>query len=215
MGGHDPYSSSKGCAELVTSAYRRSFFHPDKWASHRVAIASARAGNVVGGGDWAPDRLVPDIVRSWANGEPVVIRNPEAVRPWQHVLEPLSGYLLLAERLYNKGPEFAESWNFGPVEGDARAVRYVVDRMTKIWGTGARWVDDSRTHVHEAHLLRLNSEKAIQRLGWTPRWTLDETLAYTVEWYRDFYRGEQMRECSLRQLEAYMQPAQTHSAHRN
>jgi CDP-glucose 4,6-dehydratase len=212
MGGHDPYSSSKGCAELVTSAYRRSFFHPDSYDGHGVGIASARAGNVIGGGDWAPDRLVPDIVRAWAAGEPVVIRNPEAVRPWQHVLEPLAGYLLLAERLYKDGPQFAESWNFGPAEGDARPVRYLVDELVKLWGGAARWQDDSGTHVHEANLLRLNSAKACARLGWAPRWSLDETLAYTVEWYKDFYDGRDVAERSLLQIEAYMQPAKAQSA---
>jgi CDP-glucose 4,6-dehydratase len=212
MGGHDPYSSSKGCAELVTSAYRRSYFHPDKWNSHQVAVASARAGNVIGGGDWASDRLIPDIVRAWAKGDAVTIRNPEAVRPWQHVLEPLSGYLLLAERLCVDGPKFAEGWNFGPAESDARPVRYLADSMTKLWGDGARWVDDSRTHVHEANLLRLDSSKACKRLSWTPRWSLDEALSNTVRWYRDFYKGEPMRERSLRQIEAYMQPATICSA---
>ena len=217
MGGHDPYSSSKGCAELVTSAYRRSFFHPDSWPGHQVGIASARAGNVIGGGDWAPDRLVPDIVRAWAAGEAALIRNPEAVRPWQHVLEPLSGYLLLAQRLYSDGPQFAESWNFGPADGDACPVRYVVEKMARIWnenGGGAleskpaRWEYDKAEHVHEAHLLRLNSAKAVARLGWSPRWGLDETLAHTAEWYKGFYGGRDVRERSLRQIEAYMQPAQ-------
>ena len=144
MGGHDPYSSSKGCAELVTSAYRRSFFHPDKWAKHRVGVASARAGNVIGGGDWAPDRLVPDMMRAWAAGEAVVIRNPEAVRPWQHVLEPLAGYLLLAEKLYADGAEFAEGWNFGPADGDARPVRYLVTELARIWGDGADGIQTRR-----------------------------------------------------------------------
>ena len=232
MGGHDPYSSSKGCAELVTAAYRRSFFHPDSWPGHQVGIASARAGNVIGGGDWAPDRLVPDIVRAWAAGEAVLIRNPQAVRPWQHVLEPLSGYLLLAERLYADGPQFAESWNFGPAEGDAREVRSVVERMAELWnenprnenpgnqnggnengvGAPARWEYDKAEHVHEAHLLRLNSAKAVARLGWSPRWGLDETLAHTVEWYKDFYQGRDVRERSLRQIEAFMQPVPVSSS---
>ncbi len=204
MGGHDPYSSSKGCAELVTSAYRRSFFHPDKWAKHRVGVASARAGNVIGGGDWAPDRLVPDMMRAWAAGEAVVIRNPEAVRPWQHVLEPLSGYLLLAEKLYADGAEFAEGWNFGPADGDAKPVRYLVTELARIWGDGARWNSDEAAHVHEAHLLKLDSAKAVARLGWAPRWSLDETLEHTAEWYRGYYRGEDMSARSLKQIEEYM-----------
>ena len=206
MGGHDPYSSSKGCAELVTSAYRRSFFHPDKWTKHRVGVASARAGNVIGGGDWAPDRLVPDMMRAWAAGEAVVIRNPEAVRPWQHVLEPLAGYLLLAEKLCADGPEFAAGWNFGPAEGDARPVRYLVTELARIWGEDARWKFDDAAHVHEAHLLRLDSAKAVARLGWAPRWSLDETLEHTAEWYRSYYRGEDMSARSLRQIEEYMEP---------
>jgi CDP-glucose 4,6-dehydratase len=212
MGGHDPYSSSKGCAELVTSAYRRSFFHPDSWTGHRVGVASARAGNVIGGGDWAPDRLVPDIVRAWAAGEPVVIRNPEAVRPWQHVLEPLCGYLSLAERLYEDGARFGEGWNFGSADEDAKPVRYLVSELARLWGEGARWQGDAAPKVHEAHLLRLDSAKACARLGWAPRWSLDETLAETVEWYKKFYGGEDVRACSLKQIEAYMQPATVQSA---
>ncbi len=216
MGGHDPYSSSKGCAELVTSAYRRSFFHPDSGRGHQVGVASARAGNVIGGGDWAPDRLVPDIVRAWAAGEAVMIRNPDAVRPWQHVLEPLSGYLLLAERLYADGAAYAESWNFGPAEADGQPVRDVVEKMAALWNAGggapARWEFDAAEHVHEAHLLRLSSAKACSRLGWSPRWGLDETLAQTVEWYKDFYGGRDVRERSLRQIEAMMQPAQLSQA---
>jgi CDP-glucose 4,6-dehydratase len=230
MGGHDPYSSSKGCAELVTSAYRRSFFHPESWPGHQVGVASARAGNVIGGGDWAPDRLVPDIMRAWAAGEAVMIRNPEAVRPWQHVLEPLSGYLLLAERLYADGPAYSESWNFGPAEADEHPVRYLVEKMAGLWngggnaegnaegstgskaGGGVRWEFDTAEHVHEANLLRLNSAKACARLGWSPRWGLDETLVQTVEWYKDFYGGRDMRERSLLQIEAFMQPAQLSQA---
>jgi CDP-glucose 4,6-dehydratase len=204
MGGHDPYSSSKGCAELVTSAYRRSFFHPDQWAQHRVGVASARAGNVIGGGDWAPDRLVPDMMRAWAAGEAVVIRNPEAVRPWQHVLEPLAGYLLLAEKLYADGAEFGEGWNFGPAEGDARPVRYLVTELARIWDSDAKWHFDEAAHVHEAHLLKLDSAKAVARLGWAPRWSLDETLVHTAKWYRGYYRGEDMSTRSLQQIEEYM-----------
>jgi CDP-glucose 4,6-dehydratase len=232
MGGHDPYSSSKGCAELVTSAYRRSFFHPDGWSGHRVGVASARAGNVIGGGDWAPERLVPDIMRAWAAGEPAVIRNPEAVRPWQHVLEPLSGYLALAERLYADGAAFGEGWNFGPAdqgsadqgsadqgmadrglaEADARPVRYLVTELARLWGDEARWQSDVAEQVHEAHLLRLDSMKACARLGWAPRWSLDETLAHTVEWYKGYYRGEDVRACSLKQIETYMQTANIQTA---
>jgi len=208
MGGHDPYSSSKGCAELVTAAYRRSFFHD----GHPVAVASARAGNVIGGGDWALDRLVPDIVRAFSAGEPVVIRNPEAVRPWQHVLEPLAGYLTLAERLLIDGPAFAEAWNFGPADSDARPVDYLVSEMARLWGASASWHSVSQEKVHEAHLLRLDSAKARTRLGWSPRWGLDETLAKTVEWYKIFYGGQDVRSCTLNQIQSFMQQSKMQSA---
>jgi CDP-glucose 4,6-dehydratase len=203
MGGHDPYSSSKGCAELVTAAYRRSFFHPD---AHPAAVASARAGNVIGGGDWALDRLVPDIMRAWAAGEPVVIRNPDAVRPWQHVLEPLAGYLALAERLLVDGAAFAEGWNFGPCDSDARPVGYLVSELARLWGDTASWqcIQPETAH-HEAHLLRLDSAKACARIGWSPRWSLDETLAKTVEWYKAFYTGQDVRVSTLEQIQSFMQ----------
>jgi CDP-glucose 4,6-dehydratase len=207
MGGHDPYSSSKGCAELVTAAYRRSFFHSNGRAGHRVAVASARAGNVIGGGDWALDRLVPDIMRAFAAGNPVVIRKPEAVRPWQHVLEPLAGYLTLVERLYLEGPAFAEGWNFGPADSDARPVQYLVSELARLWGDAAKWQSGTAEKVHEAHLLRLDSSKARLQLGWSPRWSLDETLAKTVEWYKCFYGGDDARSCTLKQIAAYTQPA--------
>jgi CDP-glucose 4,6-dehydratase len=201
MGGHDPYSSSKGCAELVTAAYRRSFFH----AGQPVSVASARAGNVIGGGDWALDRLVPDIVRAFSVGEPVVIRNPEAVRPWQHVLEPLAGYLTLAERLVIDGPAYAEAWNFGPADSDTRPVGYLVSELARLWGDSASWKCASIEKVHEAHQLRLDSSKAWARLGWSPRWSLDETLAKTVEWYKIFYGGRDVRNCTLEQIQSFMQ----------
>ncbi len=205
MGGHDPYSSSKGCAELVTAAYRRSFFEPGRHSQHQVAVASARAGNVIGGGDWALDRLVPDIVRAFAAGEPVIIRNPDAVRPWQHVLDPLAGYLELAQRLITDGAAFAEAWNFGPTECDARPVRHVVSEMAHLWGDGANWRCTEPEHLHEANLLRLDSSKARARLGWSPRWTLAETLANTVAWYKAFYCCQDVRACSLNQIQSFMQ----------
>jgi CDP-glucose 4,6-dehydratase len=214
MGGHDPYSSSKGCAELVTAAYRRSFFGTTSVDGRHVAIASARAGNVIGGGDWAADRLVPDIVRAFSAGEPVLIRNPQAVRPWQHVLEPLAGYLTLAERLYTEGRAFAEAWNFGPEESDARPVDYLVSQLAYLWGEPATWhsaeavaatTAEDGTRLHEAHQLRLDCSKARTQLGWSPRWTLDQTLAYTVEWYKAFYAGQDVRLCTLDQIRSYMQ----------
>lgn len=204
MGGHDPYSSSKGCAELVTAAYRRSFFSSAQYPQHQVAVASARAGNVIGGGDWALDRLVPDIMRAFSAGVPAVIRNPEAVRPWQHVLEPLAGYLALAERLHADGPAFAEAWNFGPADSDARTVRSLVSALAKLWGDAALWECVEPTQLHEARLLRLDSSKARARLGWSPRWNLDQTLLHTVEWYQSFHGAEDVRAVSLKQIQLFM-----------
>jgi CDP-glucose 4,6-dehydratase len=195
MGGHDPYSSSKGCAELVTSAYRRSFL-----AAGGVALASARAGNVIGGGDWAVDRLVPDILRGFERGEPVLIRNPGSIRPWQHVLEPLAGYLALAERLHGEGANFAEPWNFGPNDDDARPVQWIVERMVQCWGEGAGWRIDAGDHPHEARHLKLDISKARQRLGWRPRWDLGTSLTRIVDWHRAWLAGEDMRAFSLRQI---------------
>ena len=206
MGGYDPYSSSKGCAELVTSAYRRSYFHPDKFVDHNVAIASGRAGNVIGGGDWAPDRLVPDIIRSYVAGDKAIIRNPSAVRPWQHILEPLSGYLTLAEQLIMCGPVVSGGWNFGPPEYDARSVSYLSDQITRLWGEGAAWQSPEISGVHEAHLLNLDSSKARTILGWRPRWTLDEAATHTVTWYREFYRGGDIRKLSLQQIDTFSSP---------
>jgi CDP-glucose 4,6-dehydratase len=210
--GHDPYSSSKGCAELVTAAYRRSFFHSNGNAGHQVAVASARAGNVIGGGDWAPDRLVPDIMRAWTAGEPVVIRNPEAVRPWQHVLEPLAGYLCLAERLFVDGPAFAEGWNFGPADSDARPVRYLVSELARLWGKGAAWRSVEPERLHEANLLRLDSSKARARLGWSAHWSLDQTLANSVEWYKAFCCGQDVRALTLNQIQSFVQQAKIQTA---
>ncbi len=196
MGGHDPYSSSKGCAELVTAAYRNSYFQ----AGERIALGSARAGNVIGGGDWALDRLVPDIMRAFAAREVVIIRNPHAVRPWQHVLEPLSGYLTLAEHLWKSGGKYADGWNFGPADSDAQPVDYLVKELARLWGSHAEWRVLEAEHVHEAHLLRLDSSKARAELGWRPRWTLNEALSNTVEWYKTFYDGGDARSCTLSQI---------------
>lgn len=204
MGGYDPYSNSKGCAELVTAAYRNSYFHPDKHAAHGVSVASGRAGNVIGGGDWAEDRLIPDIMRAIAQGAPVRIRNPHAIRPWQHVLEPLSGYLALAQTLYEQGAGNAEGWNFGPDDEDARPVQWIVERLTGSWGEGARWVLDGGEHPHEAHYLKLDCSKAKSRLGWHPRWHLADALDAIVEWHRGYREGWDMRELTLRQIGAYM-----------
>lgn len=203
MGGFDPYSSSKGCAELVTAAYRNSFFPLDRYGDHRVAIASARAGNVIGGGDWAADRLIPDILRAISAGEPAIIRSPHAIRPWQHVLEPLGGYLLLAQRLVDEGVKFAEAWNFGPADNDAQPVSWIADRLTAQWGQGAKWISNENPGVHEAHQLRLDCTKARLRLGWKPRWNLDTALARIVEWQRAYLNSADMRAATLGQIEAF------------
>lgn len=203
MGGYDPYSSSKGCAELVTVAYRNSYFNPDKYGEHGVAIASGRAGNVIGGGDWAEDRLIPDIMRAIAQGKPVHIRNPHAIRPWQHVLEPLSGYLMLAQKLYEEGASYAEGWNFGPSDEDAKPVQWIVEKFTQSWGEGASWKLDDGNHPHEAHYLKLDCSKAKARLGWHPRWHLEETLSAIVDWHQAYQNSENMREKTLQQIAKY------------
>ena len=201
MGGYDPYSNSKGCSELVTAAYRQSFFEP---GSHSASVASGRAGNVIGGGDWALDRLIPDMVRATENGQPVNVRNPEAVRPWQHVLEPLSGYLTLAEQLYENGSALSGGWNFGPREDDARTVRWIAERFTTLWGQGASWVQDTGSHPHEAHYLKLDCSKARADLGWVPRWSLDHTLATIVDWHRAYKQGANMRRLTIEQIDSYL-----------
>lgn len=203
MGGYDPYSNSKGCAELVAAAYRSSYFNPGNFPEHGVALASARAGNVIGGGDWAEDRLIPDIMRAIMQGKPVHIRNPHAIRPWQHVLEPLSGYLLLAQKLYQEGAVYAESWNFGPSDEDAKPVQWIVERLTKAWGEGAMWVLDDGEHPHEAHYLKLDCSKAKARLNWQPRWNLDEALGKIITWHKAYKENINMREITLKQIADY------------
>jgi CDP-glucose 4,6-dehydratase len=205
MGGFDPYSSSKGCAELVTAAYRNSFFNLTKPGHSPIALATARAGNVIGGGDWAEDRLIPDILRAIQNGQSVNIRNPHATRPWQHVLEPLSGYLTLAEKLYTQGPAFAEAFNFGPAEGDAKPVQWIVEQLTQQWGDGANWKLDQAEHPHEAHYLKLDCSKAKTRLNWEPRWTLAQALENIIEWHKMHQRGDDMRELTIRQITTFQE----------
>ncbi|BDX22494.1 CDP-glucose 4,6-dehydratase [Polynucleobacter sp. TUM22923] len=206
MGGFDPYSSSKGCAELVTAAYRNSFFNSSQHSEHQVALATARAGNVIGGGDWAEDRLIPDILRAIQNGQRVNIRNPHATRPWQHVLEPLSGYLALAEKLYTDGAAFAEAFNFGPAEEDAKPVQWIVEQLTQSWGDGASWHLDGGTHPHEAHYLKLDCSKARATLGWQPHWQLGQTLQAIIVWHKahSALKGSQdMRSLCLQQINDY------------
>ena len=203
MGGFDPYSSSKGCAELVTAAYRNSYFHAEKYKTHGVAIATGRAGNVIGGGDWAEDRLIPDIMRAITQGKPVNIRNPHAIRPWQHVLEPLSGYLMLAQKLVEEGATYAEGWNFGPSDEDAQPVQWIVEKLTGTWGEGASWVLDGGDHPHEAHYLKLDCSKAKARLNWQPKWHLDVALGAIIDWHRAYRQNKDMRELSLAQIQSF------------
>jgi CDP-glucose 4,6-dehydratase len=203
MGGYDPYSSSKGCAELVTAAYRRSFFSGGSTGKSTVAVASARAGNVIGGGDWAKDRLVPDTLNAFMAGRRVQIRNPAAIRPWQHVLEPLHGYLTLAERLWRDGTAFAEAWNFGPADEDAKPVSWIVERLARSWGERAGWNFDEMPQPHEAGRLNLDCSKARSRLNWLPQLDLPQALDWIVEWYRACARNDDMRQFTLEQITRY------------
>jgi CDP-glucose 4,6-dehydratase len=205
MGGYDPYSSSKGCAELVTAAYRSAFFNSATYSQHGLAVASGRSGNVIGGGDWADDRLVPDIVRAFMAGRPATVRNPHAVRPWQHVLEPLGGYLTLAEKLYGEGAVWAEGWNFGPNDDDAKSVEWIAERAREFWGNGVSWQLDQEKHPHEAHNLRLDISKARSRLKWRPKWSLERALQSTLKWYRAYQLNFDMREQAILQIAEYDQ----------
>jgi CDP-glucose 4,6-dehydratase len=202
LGGHDPYSSSKACAEIATAAYRRSFFA----AADAAEVATARAGNVIGGGDWSTDRLVPDVLRSLAAGQPVVLRSPDAVRPWQHVLEPLRGYLLLAERLWTRPGKFAEAWNFGPTDEACVPVRDLATRLGRLWGPSRIVCQPSADAPHEARQLTLDSSKARQRLDWRPFLTLDDALYMTVDWQRHYLKSpDSLAACTAGQIESYMQ----------
>jgi CDP-glucose 4,6-dehydratase len=203
MGGFDPYSSSKACAELVTAAYRNSFFNSENFSQHQIALASARAGNVIGGGDWAEDRLIPDVIRALTAGQPVTIRNPLAIRPWQHVLEPLSGYLLLAEKLYTNQSEFAEAWNFGPETSDTQSVHQVVQKIVTTWSRPGAWVLDGQINPHETTHLALDCTKAKTKLGWRPRWSLDRALDAVNEWYLENQNGKKVLPVMLRQISDY------------
>lgn len=204
LGGYDPYSSSKACAEIVTAAYRSSFFNPGEYGKkHNVAIATARAGNVIGGGDWAKDRLVPDIVKAISEGRKVAIRSPGSIRPWQFVLEPLAGYLTLAERLYLHGVEYAEAWNFGPYDSDAKPVGWIVERLCSAWPGAAGFEFDAAPKLHEAAYLKLDCSKAINRLGWKPTWDLEMALAKIVDWNLADARGEDLYTVTARQISEF------------
>jgi CDP-glucose 4,6-dehydratase len=201
MGGYDPYSNSKGCAELVTTAYRQSYFSSP---NSNNKVASARAGNVIGGGDWSKDRLIPDAINAFEAGKPLMIRNPLATRPWQHVLEPLSGYLILAEKLYEQDSTFTSAWNFGPRDEDNRAVQQVIDLLISNWGNSATWRKDGSEQPHEANLLKLDCTKARSKLGWVPKWNLETAIKRIVEWEKAFKENGNMQEVSLEQINQYM-----------
>lgn len=204
MGGYDLYSSSKGAVELLVASYRRSYFSQIS-SGHYAAIASVRAGNVIGGGDWAEDRLIPDIVRAFQKNKPVLIRNPYSIRPWQHVVEPLYGYLLLAEHLFKDGMPYAEPWNFGPLEEDARPVEWIVDKMKMLWGDGVGWEIDDGKHPHEANYLKLDCSKAHNRLLWWPKWSLEIALEKTIEWHKGIQsNSNDAKELTISQIHSYV-----------
>jgi CDP-glucose 4,6-dehydratase len=203
LGGYDPYSSSKACAELVTAAFRQSYFPVERMKDHGVAVATARAGNVIGGGDWATDRLIPDLVRAFVAGTPAAIRRPLSIRPWQHVLEPLDGYLRLAEGLLTGEPRYASAYNFGPTEDDAQPVEWIVNKMVELWGDGASWEYDNASFVHEAGYLKLDASRARAELGWRPRLRLETALAWLVEWYKNCQTGRDMQAVTIEQIARY------------
>jgi CDP-glucose 4,6-dehydratase len=202
LGGHDPYSSSKACAELVTAAWRSSFCGAGR---RNLGIASARAGNVIGGGDWAADRLVPDCVRALKSGQPIGIRNPASIRPWQHVLDPLCGYLVLAERLSEQPDAYGEAWNFGPVDEDARSVGWIADRVVSIWGGHARWETVPGDELHEANFLKVDAAKARRCLGWSPALRLDAGIDWTADWYKRVLSGQSALAVTEEQIDRYSQ----------
>jgi CDP-glucose 4,6-dehydratase len=203
LGGYDPYSSSKACAEIVAAAYRSSYFPVERLKEHGVGVATARAGNVIGGGDWSEDRLIPDLIRGFRSGRPVLIRNPQSIRPWQHVLEPICGYILLAEGLLEGRPEFATAFNFGPNDDDAWPVERVATKFASLWGNGATWESDAAPALHEAHFLRLDSSKARAELRWQPLLAIETAMEWTATWYRSCEHGQDMRQETEIQVRNY------------
>ncbi len=203
MGGYDPYSNSKGCSELVTSAYLNSYFNPKEYSRHGVALASARAGNVIGGGDWADDRLIPDFIRAISKGKKVKIRSPYAIRPWQHVLEPLSGYLTLALKLFTEGSAFSQAWNFGPDDKDAQNVEWITKTICNLWGDGASFNVDANPQPHEANYLKLDCSKAKAELNWYPKWNIETTLKSIVDWNKAWLKGEDILIVTENQINQY------------
>lgn len=203
LGGYDPYASSKACAEIVSAAYRSSFFPLDRLHEHHVAMATVRAGNVIGGGDWSEDRLIPDLVRGFISGQPARIRRPDAIRPWQHVLDPLHGYLMLAEQLIAQPAKFATAYNFGPGDEEIWPVERIANKLVQMWGNGASWIRDLVPSVHEDHVLRLDASRARVELGWQPRLTMGPTLEWTMAWYRAWTQGENMADFTRKQTVEY------------
>jgi CDP-glucose 4,6-dehydratase len=203
LGGYDPYASSKACAEIVSAAYRNSFFPLDRMQEHHVGLATARAGNVIGGGDWSEDRLIPDLIRGFITKQPVLIRRPNAIRPWQHVLESLHGYILLAEQLLAERVQFASSFNFGPGDEDAWPVDRIATKLASLWGEGASWKCDGVPSPHESRILRLDASKARTELGWQPRLRIEPALEWTLDWYRAWERGDSMQQVTQAQIAAY------------
>lgn len=204
MGGFDPYSNSKGCAELVTSSYRNSFFNQNDYDKHGISLASARAGNVIGGGDWGSDRLVPDIMRGILGGKEITIRNPNSVRPWQYILDPLRGYLVLIEKLWENGSNFSEGWNFGPITNDLKPVSWIVEKLSKLWEEEISWKVDKNENPHEEQFLKLDCSKAKSKLGWSSKMNIESSLEWTVEWYRKYKEGKNMKEVSENQINDFI-----------
>ena len=204
MGGYDPYSSSKGCAELVTSSFRDSFFNLKEFERHGCSLSSVRSGNVIGGGDWAKDRLIPDIMNSISKRIPTQIRNTRSIRPWQFVLEPLFGYLILAQRMWEEGKEFSEPWNFGPDETDCKSVKWILEKISKEWNDGFSWKEDTKDNPHEAEMLKLDCTKAKKRLGWKTKLDVTETIEWTVNWYKEYFKNSDMKEYTENQIDKFV-----------
>lgn len=202
--GYDPYSNSKGCSELVTSSFRNSFFNENTYDQHGVAIASARAGNVIGGGDWAKDRLIPDFIRAISHGEKIVLRNPKAIRPWQHVLEPLTGYLYLLSKLLTDGAKFGGGWNFGPNESEVKNVEWIVYNMCRFWGKEAVMEIKRDPNLHESKHLKLDCSKAISRLGWHQKWDIEKTLKSITDWHKAFSESRDMKLVCFDQIDDFL-----------
>lgn len=203
LGGYDPYSSSKACSELITSSYRNSFFNPKEYEKHGISIASCRAGNVIGGGDWAKDRLIPDIMKGIMNNQTIKIRNPNSIRPWQHVLDPLNGYLSLVEKLWISGSEYSEGWNFGPLENDEKPVKWIVEKLIEQCSKNIKYEIDDCYNPHEENYLRLNCKKANTKLNWIPKLKLEEGLKWITEWYSQYEENKNMREVTEQQIEKF------------